>query len=470
MPYLVVNDFSAGLDLRKSAVTAPAGTLRELKNAHITPGGEIEKRKAFVKIADTLSGCFGLASVRGTTFTFRNAAAVAATPYEHYTIIDLVSATASELSELLDWDIFDGDLYLVLKDNAGNVQHFFPATPGAHDYAHINNSLAQSPTIRTYRSKIHGVDGRNLNFSAVENPPQYDDAAPDGAGAGFINLSNQDADSDDLVALEVYYDTLAVMSKRAIQIWQIDPDPAQNSQIQVLRAAGTDARHSLKQFGSGDVLYLSQTGVRSLRARDSSNAAAVSDIGSPIDEYVREMRRTKSEEYMQSAYALIEPVSNRFWMVFPDEILVLSSFPSPKVTAWSTYEPEFTVRYVTVNDDEIILMATDGALYSYGAEVFDESEASALLPYLTAEQPATKKIFTGVDVACDGSWKVFARFNPSDPTAEDTVAHVVENTFTNENYGMEGISTHVAIRVSTTAQKAASLAHVVLHYEVGASG
>jgi hypothetical protein len=470
MPYLVVSDFSAGLDLRKSAVTAPAGTLRELVNAHITPGGEIEKRKAFAEKSQLPSDCFGLAFVRGETYTFRDAATVSVTAAADYSIIDLVSANANELVELSDWDIFDGDLYLSVRDSGGVIQHFFPTTPGAHDYAHVNNSRAQSPTIRTYRSKVHGVDGRNLNFSAVENPAQYDDAAPDGTGAGFINLSNQDADSDDLVALEVYYDTLAVMSKRAIQIWQIDPDPAQNSQIQVLRAAGTEARRSLKQFGSGDVLYLAQTGIRSLRARDSSNAAAVSDIGSPIDSYIRDMARDNTAAYMQSAIGIIEPVSNRFWMVFPDKILVLSSFPSPKVTAWSTYIPEFEIESVVVGDDEVLLLSTDKKLYSYGAETYDACEASALMPFLTADQPATNKFFIGVDVACDGRWDIYARFNPANENAEDLVARVTESTFTSEHYGMEGHSTHVAIRMATNDSKASTLAHVVLHFAAGASG
>ena len=32
MPYFTITDFAAGLDLRRSILTAPAGTLRSLKN------------------------------------------------------------------------------------------------------------------------------------------------------------------------------------------------------------------------------------------------------------------------------------------------------------------------------------------------------------------------------------------------------------------------------------------------------
>ena len=36
----------------------------------------------------------------------------------------------------------------------------------------------------------------------------------------------------------------------------------------------------------GDVLYLTANGIRSLRSRDSSNLAVVSDVGSPVDEEI----------------------------------------------------------------------------------------------------------------------------------------------------------------------------------------
>ena len=48
MPYIVVENFKGGIDGRRMDVTATPGTLTELKNAHITRGGEIEKRPAFV--------------------------------------------------------------------------------------------------------------------------------------------------------------------------------------------------------------------------------------------------------------------------------------------------------------------------------------------------------------------------------------------------------------------------------------
>ena len=61
--YYEIANFQAGMDLRKSALTAPAGTLRMLQNAHITQGGEIEKRSAFKYWCTAPAGSFGLISI-----------------------------------------------------------------------------------------------------------------------------------------------------------------------------------------------------------------------------------------------------------------------------------------------------------------------------------------------------------------------------------------------------------------------
>lgn len=45
--YQVISNFNGGLDARKFFLSLPPGTLTQLINGHITPGGEIEKRKAF---------------------------------------------------------------------------------------------------------------------------------------------------------------------------------------------------------------------------------------------------------------------------------------------------------------------------------------------------------------------------------------------------------------------------------------
>jgi len=49
MAYIVIENFKFGLDARRSELTSKPGTLVNLENAHINQGGEVEKRKAFIK-------------------------------------------------------------------------------------------------------------------------------------------------------------------------------------------------------------------------------------------------------------------------------------------------------------------------------------------------------------------------------------------------------------------------------------
>ena len=65
MSYFIVADFKGGLNTTKLPVTAAPGTLRTLSNAHITRGGEIEKRRAFVSWKTLPAGTVGLAGLSG---------------------------------------------------------------------------------------------------------------------------------------------------------------------------------------------------------------------------------------------------------------------------------------------------------------------------------------------------------------------------------------------------------------------
>ena len=49
MGYIVIENFKFGLDSRRDVLTSKPGTLVNLENAHIDQGGQVEKRKAFIK-------------------------------------------------------------------------------------------------------------------------------------------------------------------------------------------------------------------------------------------------------------------------------------------------------------------------------------------------------------------------------------------------------------------------------------
>jgi len=69
MPYIAITNFKYGLDTRRSQLSSQPGTLLVLNNAHITEGGQIEKRKAFVKTTMPAS-TYGLQQTSTTIYKF----------------------------------------------------------------------------------------------------------------------------------------------------------------------------------------------------------------------------------------------------------------------------------------------------------------------------------------------------------------------------------------------------------------
>src|SRR6516225_6678483 len=107
MPYMTITNFSAGLDLRRSALTAPAGTLRSLKNLHLTPGGEIEKRLAFVKIATVGAQTAGLIELNQKLYVFGPGGPGQTDPSGPYDVGELLLNTPT-INSVVSHTLFDG--------------------------------------------------------------------------------------------------------------------------------------------------------------------------------------------------------------------------------------------------------------------------------------------------------------------------------------------------------------------------
>lgn len=736
MPYLAIDDFKSGLDARKSVLTATAGSLTRLTNAVVTPGGEILKRRAFVKVA-TLTGTKGLCAVGSRLVAFKATGSSATAPNLgmdtatlEYNDLPNLSATAKQI----DWDVFDGNLYVVFYDKTppaplasqsgaalptgvkrgfvykntatgkkfiwqadrwnsweekssgtpvtqvlikndtfkneatgGNFTYngnawtqivptfsgsgtptststsgavandtyldystkklwkysgsawtawapkytgsFFPVSPVEGDtfldtatgttkkyhnnawadfvfdgtgttlptgivqestfkktpenviYAwredawvvwtprprdinpHYYNDASATPPayvvtegsgrgyyVRAYQSKIYTVNDKYIYFSAIKYPKLWEEAAslpPSGAspvsvlpitgyegervifsakkkiytwkldtssigawapsdpspedlawieeatqrtGAGYINTALQESGGKGLQGLDIYYDKLAVFSGETTQLWAMDPDPNQNALTQVLRSTGTLAPRSVQQYGSGDVLYLASSGIRSLKARDASNSAAVTDIGSPVDQIVRGIGQTKGRVYLANGQAVNEPITGRFWMVFPDSILVLSYFPAPKINAWSEFKVPFQIDYIVTAGDHIFIRSGDD-LYLYGgktAEEYDDCPVEVRFPYLDGGKPGHRKMFEAIDATVEGSWGASVSYNYEDQDAEEFLGVLDRPTWGYGRFALQGYSSHMSMRFYCTTEGKASLSNCAIHYKIGA--
>jgi len=680
--YLLVEDFKQGLDTRRMFLTSKAGSLQKLKNAHITRGGEIEKRLAFANHATIPTGTFGLQAAGGSLYVFGSAAQPSGFPANlNYQRLQHPSGQA--MTELVFSETFNGKIYAIAKYADGSLYHFFNGTRvtawetialavgdnsavaaalasqieasapftaystgavititnvvpnqaftfsgtaingGTTNDQSISFSTVQAPAAavsatgsltvsasstsgsitavtvngvnllsgtvtgtsttsatavaiassinsgssgytatapssvvtitapagaapngytitattagtgvtigsfvafsggvdakpqittatvggtfepndaftltlsvsaitfsqtfqlassasgvgtnaRTFGNKMYSTTRSLLYFSEISDPTKF---ATNVNGSGFINLSNQDSGFEDLQALGIYQGKLAVFSRRAVQIWTMDADPTKNVSSQTLKNIGTFAPRSVTNFGDIDVFFLSDTGVRSLRARDASNAATVSDVGTNIDTLIQSDLLALPEATRNAAVGIIEPIDGRYWLSVGSKIYVYSFFPSANIAAWSTYEPGFTISNFAYANGRIYARSGN-TVYLYGGasgSQYDNSQVEVILPYLDAGKPAHTKTLQAIDLTCEGTWEVFVGCDSTVPDARDHVATVNRSTFDLARMQAAGMGTHIGVRLVTSASYsgAAKIGNFASHFDINDAG
>lgn len=316
----------------------------------------------------------------------------------------------------------------------------------------------------TYKGKQYAAVGSTLYFSALNDATKwgvYD------VGSGFIDMSNNFGGREDLSGIGFYQNSVAVFSKRSVQMWYFDPDPSVNAQNQVIDNTGCVAPGSVMSVGSVDLFYLSYNGVRSLRARESTDSAYANDIGSAIDEILISHMATLTDEQIYKSKSIIEPTDGRYWIAIGGKLFVLSSFPGSGINAWSEYTTGYQIDNMCVFSNNVYIRSGNN-IYKYGGETgneYDASEVVVEMPYLDANKAATFKYVNGVDLTCEGQWKIELGFDYTNPTARDEIATVDKPSFALGRITATGMGTHIGPRLISSYLGYAKLANFILHYD-----
>lgn len=190
----------------------------------------------------------------------------------------------------------------------------------------------------TLNNRIFVGNGSTFNFCAIGDPTGWEEQD---TGAGYVEALRQFGVQDIVNGFASFQGKLAVFGRHNTTIWNIDADPANFTREQVLRNIGTFASQSIQGLGQLDVLFLDDTGVRSLRARENTLNAFPIDLGSPIDTIIQAVLLSLSESEKATAVSVVEPVSKRYWLYLSGVIYVFSYYESSKIIAWSTYLPTY---------------------------------------------------------------------------------------------------------------------------------
>lgn len=324
----------------------------------------------------------------------------------------------------------------------------------------------------TYQGKGYMTDGSVFYFSALNDVTRWDRQA---TGSGFIDASNNLGIRDDITGIGVYQGKVAVFTRNDVQVWFVDPDPALNRLVQSIGNTGCIAPKSVTSFGSIDVFYLSDSGLRSLRARDASDAAFMADVGHPIDNFILEQFKDLTDEEKSRAIGLIDPSDGRYWLCIDNKIYVYSYFPGSSIAAWSTYDLGITdeIEMMQVVNGRIFIKTipnqnTNGKVYVYGGvngHTYDDCLVEVELPYLDGSKPATYKSIKGIDATVEGEWVVYLGFDHTNPTARDKIATLTQSTFALGKIDATGMGTHIGPRIVSQSNGYARLANFIVHYD-----
>ena len=458
-----VTDFKQGLDTRRTPLTAPGGSLRVLENAVVNQGSEIEKRYAFVPMT-TLPPEYSYLFGQGTSLHAFGVNTGGANIPPGQMPVPLVphdlAAAPEQITAIIDVEAFDDKFFVCGMGASGTTYCWYDGAL----VLEVDSSYSHGTYARTWRSKMYRTDGPYLRFSGVNNPAQNDPASVTEPGAGFTNMALNDPDGENLQGMEVYYAQMAIMSRLQAQMWTLNPDLTQDQIGQLLRI-GAVAPHSLQQFGTGDVLFLSDSGVRSLHAMNINLAASVEDAGSAIDLLLIPIIESNLAA-AQAAVSVVQPIHGRYWLAIADTIYVLSYYPAGSITAWSTFKPGFnTVRLARV-ENQVFVEDDQGNIYLYGGldnQTYDSCQVTVTTPHMSAEAPTENKRIKSIDLMCQGQWALSVGMLPNNTGIFELVGNIVDNTYGAMSIPFAGYGTHFGIQLVNAAPGPALLAAIHLN-------
>jgi hypothetical protein len=371
--------------------------------------------------------------------------------------VDYVAPVAQVYSVAISGDTFD-------YEDAWHI------TIDGTTYKSTGMAAAMGTSVFVFKSRMWSTSGSLLRYCVLNDASDWTTTTSPATDAGFINISSVTEGARRLIGLAKYNGMLAIFSSEVITLYTISTDATENEFFDTLESTGALAPRCIVGYGNTDVYYLDNNGIRSIRARQSTDSPFVSDVGSAFDDFVQEIMRDSNADEIDRAVAAIEPVDGRYMLAIGGKIVVLSYFPASKITAWSYFEPGFTVtdfarhgRNLYVREGDVIRVygGFDGNIYP------DEDETPVLVetPFTTANDPAGRKDLQGFDAALDGDWVTKVLPDPTDPDKEIDVGVINRTTYANQDAKLPGKSTHVAFRMTCSSDGYRRLSSLALHYD-----
>jgi hypothetical protein len=274
--------------------------------------------------------------------------------------------------------------------------------------------------------------GPIVRYCKLSDPTDWTDSATS-SGAGFISVSTDSEGYERIVSMAPYDTQTAIFGRQMINLYQLGTDAALFGFVRSLDNTGCRSARATRAYGNLEVLYLDDSGIRSLRARQGTDTPYAADIGSAIDDFIQEQMRDIALDKIARSVSVVDPVDGRYLMAMGERIYILSLYPSNKITAWTYYEPGFEITEFARTKNRLYGRAED-TIYLYGGidgqtwPEDDEIECVVETPFVSGDTPATLKERNGVDFDVSNEWLVTVATDSNRPEHYDTYGTVSKIT------------------------------------------
>lgn len=169
-----------------------------------------------------------------------------------------------------------------------------------------------SKVVAITASKVYAADGDIIKFSATVNPLDWTTADD----AGYLPSGLNQNGSNDTAVLNIYRSSLVSLSSSTFQNWQVDPDPANMSLLDVMEGIGSTWQHAAQPVAK-DLFYLAALGVRTVGISAGSTNLVNGDVGMPIDPLVRASVKQAVIDAVEPR-GLYYPSLGQYWLCFSE--------------------------------------------------------------------------------------------------------------------------------------------------------
>jgi len=331
------------------------------------------------------------------------------------TVIVRESAGVGEISGVSFADVFNGAIYVAAKyDNSDTKHHYISGDKDATTgYIVVDENCPHSDANLINGSKLWSVDYDVVRYCATDAPTDWTTADD----AGFLPTGTRAPGSEQAIALGDFQGQLVVFAVDAIQIWNIDPDPTQNSLDRIIGNVGARYPRSVQPV-AGDLYFLTDVGFRSIAYQRYTENVEDVDIGTPIDDLVRPELAGLDD---QGPHSVFYTGGGQYWGFVDDQIFVYTFSRTSKVAAWTRYTLPVTVDYAANLGGTLYLRSGD-EVYKLDPDATDDDgtpyQVTVKMAFQSAQAPGVNKTFHGFDAVVEGSVDISHRFDPNNTTVE----------------------------------------------------